>query len=70
MEYVWVAYLAFTTPEACNMMLDKYPQIEAAIEVQCVIQPVNTVPYIRPVLRPWTDEEGVEGYRERMKNNG
>ncbi len=67
MGYVWVAYLAFSTPEACNELLDKYPQIEHAIEVQCVIQEAGPV---RPVLRPWTDEEGVEGYRERMKNNG
>jgi hypothetical protein len=68
MEYVWIAYLAFTNPEDCNALLDKFPQIEAAVEVQCVIQETGYAKPIRPVLRPWTDEEGVEGYRERMKN--
>tara|TARA_R110002110_G_scaffold83783_1_gene217468 strand:- start:176 stop:346 length:171 start_codon:yes stop_codon:yes gene_type:complete len=55
MKYVWVAYLAFTNPEDCNALLDKYPQIEVAIEVQCVVH--ESAP-IRPVLRPKEIEDG------------
>ena len=50
-----MAYLAITNPEDCNALIDKYPQIEEAIEVQCVIH--ETTP-IRPVLRPKEIEDG------------
>jgi|TARA_R110000782_G_scaffold43129_2_gene97494 hypothetical protein len=58
MEYVWIVYIAFINPDICNEFIDKYPEIEQAIEVQCVAYETGRPVPIRPVLRPKEIEDG------------